>query len=176
MPHEVDLLLAEASAEVVRHRQRVGHKLIQVQALRWDVGAVGEPRTALLPPDHGEVLVKTRGVVLREEVVGHAAMDVEQHGIARVLALDEHSLLDTVDVDVDLLRDADRQRLPLVIQKRRRTSRAPEQQDAHENEHRSEQDRDDDQQDTPNPPCEPSGSRSIAIAINHHSVSAASFG
>lgn len=53
-----------------------------------------------------------------QEVVRHAAVDVEQHGIASVLTLDEHPLLDTVEIDLDLLPDVACNGLPLSSRNR----------------------------------------------------------
>ena len=69
-------------------------------------------------------------------------MQVEQHRIASVSALDEHPLLDAVDVDADLLRDAVCERSATVVEIRFRRPRTQQQWYADKNENRHKHDSD----------------------------------
>ena len=93
-------------------------------------GPVGDARTAPFPPDDGEMVFEAGGVPLRQEVLRHAPMQVEQHGICAVPAPDQHPLFHAVDVDKDLLRDAAGQQPSVFIPEGFRPSRAPVQQQA----------------------------------------------
>ena len=103
MPHQVDFFLAKACTQVVGHHYRVRHKLLSCHCLWRSVWIVRKPGASLFPPDHSELLVEPGGAALREEIVRHAAMEIEQHGIAGAPAFDKHSLLNTIDTDLDLL-------------------------------------------------------------------------
>ncbi len=67
----------------------------------------------------------------------------------------KHALLNAVDVDVDLLREAARERLATVIEKRLRHARTQEQQDAEKCQNRNEQVCDGHQHITPQAALEP---------------------
>jgi hypothetical protein len=101
--HQVDLLLVEATPQVIGHRERVGDELLKRHRLGRDGGAVGEPGAALFPPGHGEVLVEAGGIAIGQEILRQAAVEEEQHRPGGIRALDEHSLLYAVDIGEDLL-------------------------------------------------------------------------
>jgi hypothetical protein len=78
-----------------------------------------------------------------------------------VLALDEHSLLETIDLDLDLFRDAAYQRHAALIEKRFWSSWTEEKHDADKDEQRDEQHSDDGHDDTLQPFSKRSATQSV---------------
>jgi hypothetical protein len=64
-------------------------------------------------------------------------MQVKQHGISGIFALDKHPLFHTVDIDKHFLRNAACQWLALVIDKGKRFAGTPGQQYTHKQENTS---------------------------------------
>jgi hypothetical protein len=112
MTHQVDLLLPESVAKIVRHRDRVGYRLLHRHGFGWNVRPVGESGAAPRPPADGEEVFETHGISLREEILRHAgpAVKEQQHRVRRIPARDEggHSHVDDACHDGRLQQVADR--------------------------------------------------------------------
>jgi hypothetical protein len=96
-----------------------------VPTLRWDPWVVRQPCARAVPPDDREELLESGGVTLGEEELRGATVEVKQHRVSHVGALDEHSLPHAVDVDVGLLREAAWQAVAVGIGQGKGRSAAP---------------------------------------------------
>jgi hypothetical protein len=108
VPQQIDLVLVEALAQVVGDREGVRDELLHRHGGGRDVRTVGERGATLVPPHDGEQLLKPCRVLVQQEVVRHPRPPVnpEQHRVGSVPTFDEHPLLNTVDVDTELLGHA----------------------------------------------------------------------
>jgi len=89
--------------DAVDYPEGVGDELLKRHRFWRDIGTVGEPGAALLPPGHREVIFQARGVPLGQEILRQAAMQAQQHRMCGVCALDEHPLPHAVDIGKNLL-------------------------------------------------------------------------
>jgi hypothetical protein len=149
VPHEVDLVVPESVAKVMGDRERIGHDLVHRHRLRVDVGAVREPRAALVPPDHGEVVLQAGRVAFGEEELGQARPTVQEqeHRVRGVPTHDEHPLPHAVDVDEHLLRQAAAHGSSRRIDDACRLRPAPQQEEDHHGEGHDERSADEGQHD-----------------------------
>jgi hypothetical protein len=140
-PQQVDLVLVEALAQVVGDRERVRDELLHRHGGGWDVGIVGEPSAALVPPHDGEQILKSRWILLPQEVVRQPRPPVhpKQHRVGSVLALDERPLLNTVDVDPKLLGHAACQDASCCVEEWSGPPGTPPPEQAHEGQRRAHQ-------------------------------------
>lgn len=86
---------------------------------------VRHPRTALFPPHNDEIVFQARGVLLRQEIIRHTAVQVEQRRFGAVFSTNEHALLHAININPDFFGNAARQRLSVFVQKGRWGTGAP---------------------------------------------------
>ena len=134
-PQQVDLLLTETPAQVVGQLPGVGDQLLRGNGLRARAGVVRQAGPPLLPPYHGKILLQHYGIARGKEVIGHAPVQVKQHGIVPAFAPDKHPLLYPADLQEYLFGDAPREGLPVLILQGRRLPRTVKQQQQKQQQH-----------------------------------------
>jgi hypothetical protein len=103
--HQVNLVLLETRAQVIRHGQCIRYQLVFGQRAGGSIRVEGDAAATLLPPANDESVLKNDWIAVGDGKLRHAraAVQKKQHRLGLVLAPDEHPLFHAVDRDGEFL-------------------------------------------------------------------------
>ena len=120
LPHQVDLVLAEAVAEVVRQLERVPDGAVQRERRGRIEGVVGLAGPPLVEGDDDEILLEDLQVPAHgaEFAAARSAREEEQHGALGAVAADHQRQVVAAELDTRELGDAAGERLAVGTENR----------------------------------------------------------